>query len=311
MQTQTDSTSHARTKTHRQSEECYRLLVNGLKDYAIVMLYPTGHVVTWNTGAENIKGYLSEEIIGKHFSLFHAAEDVAQGKPERELRIAAAEGRLEADGWRVRKDGSRFWANVVMTAIHDDAGEFVGFAKVTRNLTERRAAEIGVRDVEERMRSVVDHVIDGIIIIDEQGTVESFNPAAEKIFGYRAEEVLGRNVNVLIPEPYHSEHDGYLMNYSRMRQPKTIGITREVDGRRKDGSTFLMELAVSEFHLGGDASSRGSSATSPNASDWSGNFTDASRNSPRPTVARTSFSRCSPTNCETRSPPSPTPCNSR
>ena len=240
-----------RTKTHRQSEECYRLLVNGLKDYAIVMLDPTGHVVTWNTGAENIKGYLSEEIIGKHFSLFHAAEDVAQGKPERELRIAAAEGRLEADGWRVRKDGSRFWANVVMTAIHDDAGEFVGFAKVTRNLTERRAAEIGVRDVEERMRSVVDHVIDGIIIIDERGTVESFNPAAEKIFGYRAEEVLGRNVNVLMPEPYHSEHDGYLMNYSRTRQPKTIGIAREVDGRRKDGSTFRMELAVSEFHLGG------------------------------------------------------------
>ena len=251
MPTQPDSTSNACTETPRPSEECYRLLVDGVKDYAIFMLDPTGHVVTWNTGAEHIKGYRAAEAIGKHFSLFYPAEDVAGGKPERELEIAAAEGRLEDDGWRVRKDGSRFWANVVITALRNDAGELMGFAEVIRDMTERRAGEDALREAEERMRSVVNHVIDGIITIDERGMVESFNPAAEKIFGYPAVEVVGRNVNMLMPEPYHSGHDGYLTNYIRTHQPKIIGIGREVEGLRSDGSIFPMELAVSEFKLAG------------------------------------------------------------
>ena len=249
--TQPDSTSNACTETPRSSEECYRLLVDGVKDYAIFMLDPIGQVVTWNTGAEHIKGYRAAEAIGKHFSLFYPAEDVAGGKPERELEIAAAEGRLEDDGWRVRKDGSRFWANIVITALRNDAGVLMGFAEVIRDMTERRAGEDALREAEERMRSVVNHVIDGIITIDERGMVESFNPAAEKIFGHPAVEVVGRNVKMLMPEPYHGGHDGYLTNYVRTHQPKIIGIGREVEGLRSDGSTFPMELAVSEFHLAG------------------------------------------------------------
>ena len=237
MPTQPDSTLNACTETPRPSEECYRLLVDGVKDHAIFMLDPTGHVVTWNTGAEHIKGYRAAEAIGKHFSLFYPAEDVARGKPERELEIVAAEGRLEDDGWRVRKDGSRIWANVVITALRNDAGELMGFAEVIRDMTERRAGEDALREAEERMRSVVNHVIDGIITIDERGMVESFNPAAEKIFGYPAVEVVGRNVNMLMPEPYHSGHDGYLTSYFRTHQPKIIGIGREVEGLRSDGST--------------------------------------------------------------------------
>jgi len=225
--------------------------MDGVKDYAILMLDPTGHVVTWNTWAEHIKGYRAAEAIGKHFSLFYPAEDVAGRKPERELEIAAAEGRLEDDGWRVRKDGSRFWANVVITALRNDAGELMGFAEVIRDVTERRAGEDALREAEERMRSVVNHVIDGIITIDERGMVESFNPAAEKIFGYPAVEVVGRNVNMLMPEPDHSRHDGHLTNYIRTHQPKIIGIGREVEGLRSDGSIFPMELAVSEFKLAG------------------------------------------------------------
>ncbi len=251
MPTQPDSSSNACTEGLRPSEEYFRLLVDGVKDYAIFMLDPTGQVVTWNTGAEHIKGYRAAEAIGKHFSLFYTPEDVASGKPERALEIAAAEGRLEDDGCRVRKDGSRFWANVVITAVRNDAGELMGFVKVIRDMTKQRASEYALREAEERMRSVVNHIIDGIITIDERGMVESFNPAAEKTFGYPAGEVVGRNVNMLMPEPHHSGHDGYITDYFRTHQPKIIGIGREVEGLRSDGSIFPMELAVSEVNLAG------------------------------------------------------------
>ena len=129
----------------RQSEERFRLLVENVKDYAIFMLSPRGDILSWNVGAERIKGYRPDEIIGKHFSKFYTAEDVQNGKPERGLKIAAAEGRYEDEGWRVRKDGSRFWANVVITALFDAGGNLKGFSKVTRDITERKRAEEAVR----------------------------------------------------------------------------------------------------------------------------------------------------------------------
>jgi PAS domain S-box-containing protein len=129
-----------------ESEERFRLLVASVKDYAIFVLDPTGHVATWNAGAQRIKGYAPDDIIGAHFSRFYSAEDVASGKCEMELEVAARVGRFEDEGWRVRKDGSRFWANVVLTALRDESGALVGFAKVTRDLTDRRRAE------EERLR---------------------------------------------------------------------------------------------------------------------------------------------------------------
>jgi PAS domain S-box-containing protein len=125
----------------RQSEEYFRLLVDSVKDYAILMLDPDGHVVSWNAGAERIKGYQAEEIIGKHFSHFYSPEDIHGGKPEHELKVAATEGRFEDAGWRVRKDGTRFWANVIITAIWNKAGTLRGFSKVTRDVTERKRAE--------------------------------------------------------------------------------------------------------------------------------------------------------------------------
>jgi PAS domain S-box-containing protein len=130
-----------------QSEERFRLLVQHVKDYAIFMLDPQGHVLSWNLGAERIKGYQAEEIIGKHFSWFYSLEDVRAGKPDRELKIAVAEGRVEDEGWRIRKDGSRFWANVVITALRDDQGNLRGFAKVTRDITERKQAEDALREL--------------------------------------------------------------------------------------------------------------------------------------------------------------------
>ncbi|MDQ5838685.1 MAG: EAL domain-containing protein [Acidobacteriota bacterium] len=132
----------ARTENQlRESEERFRLLVEGVNDYAIIMLDPSGRVASWNAGAERIKGYSAEEIVGEHYSRFFPEEDVRKGEPERELQLAAAEGRHEAEGWRVRKDGTRFWANVVMTALRDEAGGLRGFAKVTRDVTERKLIE--------------------------------------------------------------------------------------------------------------------------------------------------------------------------
>jgi PAS domain S-box-containing protein len=132
--------SNLERELHR-SEERFRLMVSSVKEYAILMLDPSGCVVSWNAGAERIKGYGSQEIIGQHFSCFYPAEDIERGKPEQELKVAAAEGQVEDEGWRVRKDGSRFWANVVMTALRDPTGRLQGFSKVTRDLTERRHAE--------------------------------------------------------------------------------------------------------------------------------------------------------------------------
>jgi PAS domain S-box-containing protein len=131
----------------RQDEELYRLLVESVKDYAIFMLDPSGHIATWNEGAERIKNYAGDEIIGRHFSVFYTPEDVAAGKPERLLRAAAADGRVEDEGWRVRKDGSRFWADVVITALYDRESRLRGFGKVTRDLTARRQAEEQTREL--------------------------------------------------------------------------------------------------------------------------------------------------------------------
>jgi PAS domain S-box-containing protein len=131
----------ALAQVRKQSEEPFRLFVSNVKDYALLMLDPDGRVATWNAGAERIKGYRAEEIIGQHFSRFYTPEDIERGKPTRELEITAEQGRFEDEGWRVRKDGSRFWANVVMTALRDQTGQLRGFGKVTRDMTDRKAIE--------------------------------------------------------------------------------------------------------------------------------------------------------------------------
>jgi PAS domain S-box-containing protein len=140
----------------RESEERFRLLVQSVQDYGIFMLDQEGRISSWNTGAERIKGYAAGEIIGQHFSVFYPPEDVAAGKPDRELEIAVEEGRLEDEGWRVRQDGTRFWANVVITALFDGQGRLQGFGKVTRDMTERRNAEQALRE----RRRLVGHLVD-------------------------------------------------------------------------------------------------------------------------------------------------------
>jgi PAS domain S-box-containing protein len=135
-------------------ESLLRLLVDTVRDYAIFVLDPTGHVITWNPGAARLKGYTSEEVVGRHFSIFYPEEDIAAGKPGWELEIAEQDGRIEDEGWRVRKDGSLFWANVIITALRDPDGRLVGFAKVTRDLTERRSAELRAIENARRLAEV-------------------------------------------------------------------------------------------------------------------------------------------------------------
>ncbi|MGH7868597.1 MAG: PAS domain S-box protein, partial [Candidatus Dormibacteraceae bacterium] len=139
-----------------QSEERFRLLVESVQDYAIFMLDADGHIISWNRGAERIKGYTGSEIMGQHFSVFYPREDIEAGKPERGLRIATAEGRFEDEGWRIRKDGSRFWASVVITALRDKAENLRGFAKVTRDMTDRKQAEESLRRLTGQLLSLQD-----------------------------------------------------------------------------------------------------------------------------------------------------------
>ena len=186
--------------TSRDTVEAFRLLVEGVQDSAIFMLDGGGRVSSWNPGAQRIKGYRAEEVIGQHFSRFYPPDDVAAGKPARLLALAARDGRVEDEGWRVRKDGSRFWANATITALRDFEGSVVGFAKVTRDLTERREAEDALRRSEQTFQLLVESIQDyAIFMLDPDGRVASWNGSAERIKGYRADEIVGQHFSAFYP----------------------------------------------------------------------------------------------------------------
>ena len=205
-----------------------------------------GHVLTWNRGAQRIKGYAAEQIIGQHFSIFYPAEDLAAQKPQRELEIALAQGHVEDEGWRLRRDGGRFWAFVSITLLRDDSGQPRGFAKVTRDLTERREAQEELRLSEERFRRLVDGVSDyAIYMLDPSGVVTTWNSGAQKIKGYKASEIIGRNFSLFFtPEDREAG-----------RPQLELGIAAR-EGRyeeegwrlRADGSTFWANVILTPLH---------------------------------------------------------------
>ena len=179
----------------------YRQLVHSAQDYAIFLLDREGRIVSWNRGAELLKGYAAGEIIGRHFSVFYPPEALERRWPQRELKMAQESGRLEDEGWRVRKDGSRFWADVVITALHDESGALRGFSKITRDLTERRRQEETLRQSEERFRVLVEGARDSaMFMLDPDGRVTSWNAGAERIKGYKAQEIQGRHVSLFYPQ---------------------------------------------------------------------------------------------------------------
>jgi PAS domain S-box-containing protein len=226
----------------RRSEERFRLLVETVEDYAIFMLDESGHVATWNRGAQAIKGYRADEIVGQHFSRFYPKEDVAAGKPERVLREAVAHGRIEDEGWRIRKDGSTFWASVVITALRGGRGELLGFTKVTRDLTMRRLSDEALRRSEERFRLLVDSVVDyAMYMLDPGGRVTTWNHGAEKLKGYSAQEVIGRHFSLFFPDS-----DQRAGKPERELQIALEQGRFEDEGyrRRKDGSLFWANVVL-------------------------------------------------------------------
>ena len=226
----------------REGAGLYKLLVESVFEYAIFALDSTGHIVSWNSGAQHIKGYSANEIVGQHFSVFYTAEDLAAGKPAEELRIATSHGKVEDEGWRVRKDGTQFWANVVITALRDTTGRLVGFAKVTRDLTERRRAEETLRASEERFRLLVQSVRDyGIFMLDPDGRVASWNEGARSIKGYSADEILGRHFSLFYPkEALDAE-----LPQRELEVARAVGRFEDEGWRlRKDGSRFWANVII-------------------------------------------------------------------
>ncbi|MEO8122600.1 MAG: PAS domain S-box protein [Burkholderiales bacterium] len=236
------------------ADEPFRLLVDSVTDYAIFLLDTGGHVASWNAGAQRIKGYLPSEIIGQSFERFYPAEKVAEGWPHEELQRARECGRFEDEGWRIRKDGSRFWASVVITALRDTQGRLQGFAKVTRDLTERRQQEEALRRSEEQLRLLLEAVRDyALIMLDTGGHVLTWNAGAEAIMGYKTDEVLLRHVQMFV-DPAEAATD-------HAAQELDLALTEgrvEIEGQRmrKDGSLFWANVIITPVR-GHDGMHRG------------------------------------------------------
>jgi PAS domain S-box-containing protein len=225
-----------------EAGELHRVLVESVQDYAIFALDAEGYILSWNPGAERFKGYTADEIIGKHFSIFYPMERVREHFPEYELEVAAREGRFEDEGWRVRKDGTRFWANVVITALRAENGETIGFAKVTRDLTLRRMAEEELRQSEERFRLLVQGVKDyAIFMLHPSGHIATWNDGAERLKGYTEEEIVGRHFSTFYPP-----EDIAARKPDRELEIATATGKYEEEGwrLRKDGSRFWANVLI-------------------------------------------------------------------
>jgi PAS domain S-box-containing protein len=249
-----DQRTHiSRSPAHPLDERLYRMLVEQALDYALFLLDPNGNIISWNRGAERIKGYRAEEIIGLPFTVFYTPEALERNWPARELELAALHGHFEDEGWRVKKDGSRFWANVVISALHDPAGRLLGYSKITRDLTERRRAEEALRESEERFRLLVEGVTDyAIYMLSPEGLITSWNSGATNIMGFAQDEVINTHFS-----RFYVEHERTMKPAEELETARRVG-RMENEGWRvtKDGRRFWARVVVTSLY-GIDGALRG------------------------------------------------------
>ncbi|MEQ6122157.1 PAS domain S-box protein [Reichenbachiella sp. MALMAid0571] len=229
----------------KESENQYHRLVEDVQDYSIIMLDITGKVVSWNKGAESIKGYKESEIIGQHFSVFYTEEDKQANRPDSLLNEALRNVRVEDEGWRLRKNGNPFWANVVITAIFDQNKKHVGFSKVTRDQTLKKSFQEKIEVSERHFRQFLESAPDAMIIANAEGKIVYSNLQAHKLFGYSKEEFLVNNVEELMPGNFRSNHQKHRSEYMISPKVRMMGTGMELKGLKKDGTEFPIEIALS------------------------------------------------------------------
>src|SRR3954452_875471 len=243
---ESSDTPHPGDYSQQEVEQHFTELVSGVEDHAIFLLDPNGIVKSWNEGARRIKGYEAEEIIGQPFTRFYPQEAIDSGWPQEELRRAAATGRIQDEGWRLRKDGSRIWANVVITALRTSTGELRGFLKITRDLTERRKAEETLRQSEERLRLMIENVHDyAIFMLDTEGRITSWNLGAERLKGYKASEIIGKHFSIF----YSSEDVASGKPQRELETAMRVGHVEDEGWRiRKDRSHFWANVIITALY---------------------------------------------------------------
>src|SRR5437870_3992653 len=236
----------------RASEELFRLLLDGIKDYAVYMLDPEGRVASWNVGAARITGYSTEEILGKHISCFYTAEDREAGMPVRTLQSAIATGRFEGHGLRVRKDGSTFWAHVVILPIYDDSGKLRGFSKVLHDVTERKQVEEALRESQAQLTGIIQSAMDTIVTVDDQQRIVLFNAAAERMFRCSASDAVGQAIERFIPQRFRSQHAGHIRRFGETGvTSRGMGTLGALWAARADGEEFQIEASISQIETRG------------------------------------------------------------
>jgi len=221
----------------RRSEESFRLMVSGVRDHAFILLDINGRIAGWNVGAERILGYKANEVIGQRASRFYAPEEVADEHPARDLSEAAAAGRFVRECWRLRKDGTRFWADLAITTLRNPAKELIGYAYVTRDLTDRKRAE-------QLVYLAIEAAPNGMVMVDANGRVVLANSHVEELFGYDREELLGQPIEILLPERFRSQHTALRGAFFSALETRSMGRGRDLYGRRKDGSEVPLEIGL-------------------------------------------------------------------
>jgi PAS domain S-box-containing protein len=232
---------HARLAAEQSlhdSEDKYRMLLDGIQDYAISMLSPQGLVVSWNAGAERITGYTAEQVVGRSFSCFFLPEDIRSGRPDEALRIASGHGRYEEVGLRVRKDGGQLLADVIITALRDSTGQLQGFSEISRDLSKSKESEA-------KYRGLLEAAPDAMVVVNPLGEIVLLNLQAETQFGYRRDELVGQKVKNIIPEGFAERLIADALRSAEDALAQQIGTGIELYGRRKDGTVFPIEIMLS------------------------------------------------------------------